>query len=381
MTESPLPNYPLKPIGFMQTCFPRKNGTPRQSNICSSSRGVLKISRELFSNPEHSLCGIESFSHVWVMFIFHLNKNKGCKAKVKPPRLDGAKVGVFASRTPHRPNQIGLTLAKLDHVKGDELYVSGIDIVDGTPIVDIKPYIPMYDVAKIDTIATKPNTTFNCLPPEEKEPSSELQEEKEVVSTELPQRLTHDEVVDASSSTTVSNQESNDITHEVSTSENGVLEVDDALKNGNINNISSTILQNNNNNSAVDIPEWLEKKKSCMLDIMFTERALQNIEDICSATKEQNGLEENNLIKSYCEKTMCSSPKDLRKAITEILQEDPRSTYRKVKCADKLYFFLVGPVYVPVWFDKLDKAAISESETAIAEVLKVERYNSGSPYL
>lgn len=79
-----------------------------------------------------------------------MNENTHVRAKIKPPRLDGEKVGVFASRSPHRPNPIGLTLAKLDKVDGNVIYLSGIDIIDGTPIVDIKPYIPDYDCPSAD---------------------------------------------------------------------------------------------------------------------------------------------------------------------------------------------------------------------------------------
>ena len=80
-----------------------------------------------------------------IVFLFHKNTNKAVKAKVKPPRLDGAKVGVFASRSPHRPNPIGLTLAKLDGIVGNTLFLSAIDLLDGTPVFDIKPYVPDYD--------------------------------------------------------------------------------------------------------------------------------------------------------------------------------------------------------------------------------------------
>lgn len=77
--------------------------------------------------------------------MFHKNTNKAIKAKVKPPRLDGGKVGVFASRSPHRPNPIGLTLAKLDGIIGNTLLLSAIDLLHGTPVLDIKPYVPEYD--------------------------------------------------------------------------------------------------------------------------------------------------------------------------------------------------------------------------------------------
>ena len=134
----------VKPIGHMKSGFLFKNGTPRQPTVAPSSKGEIKISKAVFTNPNHSLQGLDAYSHVWIIFHFHLNSNKGVKAKVKPPRL-GVKTGVFSTRSPHRPNPVGLTLAKLESVDGDTLTVSGIDIVDGTPIVDIKPYIPAYD--------------------------------------------------------------------------------------------------------------------------------------------------------------------------------------------------------------------------------------------
>lgn len=138
------------PIGEMRTCFKTKNGTPRQGAVSSNSRGVLAVSKQIFTNPEHSLEGLKDYSYVWILFAFHLNANKGVKAKVKPPRLNGAKMGVFATRSPHRPNPIGLTLAKLEKLDGATVTVSGVDIVDGTPVLDIKPYIPMYDFPQHD---------------------------------------------------------------------------------------------------------------------------------------------------------------------------------------------------------------------------------------
>ncbi|XP_068740191.1 tRNA (adenine(37)-N6)-methyltransferase-like [Montipora capricornis] len=137
----------IKPIGFIESCFKEKNGIPRQPGICPTAKATLCINVEGFTNPEHSLFGLDKFSHVWVIFHFHKNTNKAIKAKVKPPRLDGAKVGVFASRSPHRPNPIGLTLAKLDGIVGSTLSLSGIDLLDGTPVLDIKPYVPGYDEA------------------------------------------------------------------------------------------------------------------------------------------------------------------------------------------------------------------------------------------
>lgn len=107
--------------------------------------------------------GLENFSHVWLIWVFHHNTNvvksafidrrsessqaaaPRFKAKVRPPRLNGCKVGVLATRSPHRPNPIGLSLAKIERVDGCRLWLSGIDIVDSTPILDIKPYVERYD--------------------------------------------------------------------------------------------------------------------------------------------------------------------------------------------------------------------------------------------
>uniref|UniRef100_A0A8C0T0F6 tRNA methyltransferase O n=3 Tax=Canis lupus TaxID=9612 RepID=A0A8C0T0F6_CANLF len=110
-------NLLTEPIGYLESCFSAKNGTPRQPSICSHSRACLRIRKSIFNNPEHSLMGLEQFSHVWILFVFHKNGHLSCKAKVQPPRLNGAKTGVFSTRSPHRPNAIGLTLAKLEKLE------------------------------------------------------------------------------------------------------------------------------------------------------------------------------------------------------------------------------------------------------------------------
>ncbi len=94
---------------------------------------------------------LDRFSHVWVIFIFDRNFEKGWRSTIRPPRVDAPrKVGVFASRTPHRPNPIGISVVKLDRIetdpkKGSVLHLSGADFLDGTPVIDIKPYLPYAD--------------------------------------------------------------------------------------------------------------------------------------------------------------------------------------------------------------------------------------------
>ncbi|GFR69497.1 tRNA (adenine(37)-N6)-methyltransferase [Elysia marginata] len=161
-------NVAMKPIGTMKSLFHFKNGTPRQASICSNAPGVLTIEKSVFNNPEHSLEGLGDYSHAWVIFVFHKNNNSHTKAKVKPPRMDGRRTGVFSSRSPYRPNNIGLSLVKIDRIEGATVYFSGVDMIDGTPVLDIKPYIPEYDypVPSIsqDTKPPKGKETIDTFP-------------------------------------------------------------------------------------------------------------------------------------------------------------------------------------------------------------------------
>jgi len=131
-------------IGTLSTIFLEKNGTPRQGCVCPSSVGELKINIPGI-NSAHALEGLEAFSHVWILFVFHDNLNVAVKSKIHPPRLDGQKVGLFSTRTPHRPNNIGLSLVELRGIRGDTLLLSGIDLVNGTPVLDVKPFVPFAD--------------------------------------------------------------------------------------------------------------------------------------------------------------------------------------------------------------------------------------------
>jgi tRNA-Thr(GGU) m(6)t(6)A37 methyltransferase TsaA len=136
--------FEFQPIGFIETCFAEKFGTPRQPGLAPTSWGKLRLRPEL--NLSDAFHGLEGFSHLWLVFVFHQNTNKGIKTKVRPPRMGGEKMGLFATRTPHRPNPIGLSAVCLDGIEGgDTLILSGLDLVSGTPILDIKPYLPTSD--------------------------------------------------------------------------------------------------------------------------------------------------------------------------------------------------------------------------------------------
>lgn len=133
----------IRALGVLESCFKEKFGAPRQPRLAPSSRARLRVKAEFI--PAQSLKGLADFSHVWLLSYFHLNTNKIFLSTVHPPRLRGKTIGVFASRSPHRPSPIGLSLARLLSVEGDTLHFSEVDLVDGTPILDVKPYIPAYD--------------------------------------------------------------------------------------------------------------------------------------------------------------------------------------------------------------------------------------------
>ena len=133
----------FRPIGFIESCYREKFGTPRQGALVPQAPARLRILPEFI--PEQSLVGLAEFSHVWLIFHFNLNTNKAFLSKIHPPRLQGKTIGIFASRSPHRPCPIGLSLVRLKAVQGDTLLLEGVDLVNGTPVLDIKPYIPACD--------------------------------------------------------------------------------------------------------------------------------------------------------------------------------------------------------------------------------------------
>lgn len=148
MTENSLT---MEPVAYIRTDFSDKFGIPRQSGLVPELSGEV-VFTPAYSQPD-AVRGLSGFSHIWLLFGFHAAvrpEGKGWSATVRPPRLGGnARVGVFASRSPFRPNPVGLSCVKLEQVCADQqpvkLLVSGIDLLDGTPVYDIKPYIPVAD--------------------------------------------------------------------------------------------------------------------------------------------------------------------------------------------------------------------------------------------
>ena len=141
--------YSLHIIARIQTDFPTKFGVPRQSGLINDLQGRI-VFEGPYKNPD-AVRGLEGFSHIWLIWQFSGAQRDGWSATVRPPRLGGnRRVGVFATRSPFRPNPIGLSSVKLERIEYDEalgpvLHVRGADLVNGTPIFDIKPYLPFTD--------------------------------------------------------------------------------------------------------------------------------------------------------------------------------------------------------------------------------------------
>lgn len=149
MNYGDISRYEFKPIGFVESCFKEKFGIPRQPGLVPEAKAVIQLNRD--PDLVTALKALGGFTHLWLVFVFHKHGSRNWKPSIRPPRLGGAKkVGVLASRSPHRPNPIGISAVILEKIdlenpKGPALHVGGVDLLDGTPILDIKPYIPYAD--------------------------------------------------------------------------------------------------------------------------------------------------------------------------------------------------------------------------------------------
>lgn len=136
-------------IGYVQSTYKQRFGIPHQAGVSQGLTAFVQLNP--LADYKTALKGLETFSHIWLLFVFHEHGGHKWKPSIRPPRLGGnKKVGLFASRSPHRPNPIGMSAVKLhaidlDHPEGPRLHISEVDLLDGTPILDIKPYIPLAD--------------------------------------------------------------------------------------------------------------------------------------------------------------------------------------------------------------------------------------------
>lgn len=134
--------YRYKSIGVVESPFPDRRGTPRQPQLVTAGRGKIRFNKKAVQLDFFK--ELEQFSHIWVIFVFHVNTNVGSGkvlAKIKPPRLNGQKVGCLSTRSPHRPNNIGLSVCQVGAIGKDYIEVIGIDMVNGTPVLDSKYFM------------------------------------------------------------------------------------------------------------------------------------------------------------------------------------------------------------------------------------------------
>lgn len=148
-------SFKFDAIGVIESPYQEKFAIPRQPNLVSAAKGKVVLLGD--ANNHELVRDIEQFSHLWLLFVFHGTQEQGWKPLVRPPRLGGnVKTGVLATRSTFRPNPIGMSVVKLDKVTTEKkqtiLHISGLDLLNGTPIIDIKPYVP-YSDAIIDADA------------------------------------------------------------------------------------------------------------------------------------------------------------------------------------------------------------------------------------
>ncbi|XP_022455958.1 tRNA (adenine(37)-N6)-methyltransferase isoform X1 [Delphinapterus leucas] len=386
-------NLLTEPIGYLESCFSAKNGTPRQPSICSHSRACLRIRKSIFNNPEHSLMGLEQFSHVWILFVFHKNGHLSCKAKVQPPRLNGVKTGVFSTRSPHRPNAIGLTLAKLEKVEGGAIYLSGIDMIHGTPVLDIKPYIADYDSPQnlieplgdfnLQNNQCKPKTVsqcdgktdscdqqqlsgyeepqlYSCTKEKPKCPEDRTSGENNAKhdnsakiqqsSPELRERAADlGEESGSGPSPRVAEEQSGPCCLEKSVSEE---QADSRLRRGE----AAVVAQGHSTEMPPEavlcpsraagvahrsaVPTWVREAPVATLGVRFTPHAEMDLEHLSSG---EPGIGQASF--KYFQ-----SAEEARCAIEAVLSADPRSVYRRKLCQDRLFYFTVDIAHVTCWF-------------------------------
>ncbi|KAK7586113.1 hypothetical protein V9T40_003989 [Parthenolecanium corni] len=303
-------SIPFKPIGIITSSFHEKRGTPRQPGICASIQGKITLFNSIFTNPEHALEGLEDFSHIWILFYFHRNDSTHIRAKVSPPRLNGLKTGVFSTRSPHRPCSVGLSLVHLDYIDGSSVYFSGVDMLDGTPVLDIKPYIPHYDNP----------VTLNQQWNTEKHLGNDIYG-------------SNSELIDHSRIPR---------------------EAPDGEEEGSPNDLSSAA-SSMQISEQVRVPRWISEPPAGQLSVVFKERARSELEAL-RRNQEQGNIRD------------VDDRVDLECSIVQILQEDPRSVYVRERYANQFYTFLIGKYHVSCKFDD-SKRLVQVYKIALANSL------------
>lgn len=162
MNAEKIEKFIIEPIGFLRSRIKYRYEAPRQGVLAGEEEAVIKLYPG--NNYTQALKGLEGFERIWVIYRFHLNNN--WKPLVTPPRNNGKKLGVFATRAPYRPNHLGLSCVRLLRIDKLNIYITESDILDGSPVYDIKPYLPYSDSfpdAKTGWVTTNPEEMFTVL--------------------------------------------------------------------------------------------------------------------------------------------------------------------------------------------------------------------------
>ncbi|KAI4832707.1 tRNA (adenine(37)-N6)-methyltransferase [Pseudochaenichthys georgianus] len=348
-------NIQTVPIGYISSCFAVKNGTPRQPTICGPSRAELRIQQSIFNNPEHALVGLEQYSHVWIIFLFHKNGHLNYKAKVKPPRLNGQRVGVYSTRSPHRPNALGLTLARLDKIDGDTVHLSDIDMIAGTPVLDIKPYIPDYDSphSRLDKEHCDPITDqktdaqsdlesdkndnealVSLLSKDKPEAGIPVRDSSKSVSAQLPLHKNIHQMLDEVRA---------DVTQ-------GELQLSCASEDQVSHSPKTKAPECNvdypcyGEKADITIAGWIREPPVSSLQVRFTPQAQKELADFLPT--HLSGPSESDRPRFR----FLRSTEEAVAAIRGVLSADPRSIHRRTRCRDRLFYFILDSADITCWF-------------------------------
>ncbi|XP_029292724.1 tRNA (adenine(37)-N6)-methyltransferase [Cottoperca gobio] len=368
-------NIQTVPIGYISSCFSVKNGTPRQPTICGPSRAELRIQQSVFNNPEHALVGLEQYSHVWIIFLFHKNGHLNFKAKVKPPRLNGQRVGVYSTRSPHRPNALGLTLARLDQIVGDTIHLSDIDMIAGTPVLDIKPYIPDYDSPgsrldsehydltteqpKATTVSQNETTDITNLHKDSE--TDARSDQKRKMNDDSGSLLSRDEsdtdvpVTDSSQSVGAQIPLHKDL-HNLLDEVKAYVTQSDLCQQSCASEVQvSDSPKTKPAEATVDHPcygeeaystiaGWIRAPPVGSLEVRFTPQAERELADFLPTHLSGPSGGDRPRFK------FLRSPEEAAAAIRGVLSADPRSVYRRTRCRDRLFFFTLDSADITCWF-------------------------------
>lgn len=344
-------------IGVIKTNFPEKRATPRQPGICGDSVAKLILNNDVFTNPEHSLEGLDEYSHMWILFHFHKNESNHVRAKVAPPRLNGLRTGVFATRSPHRPSPIGLSLVKIEQINERTIYFSGVDMVDATPVLDIKPYIPQYDNPGYSVVdlndrlldgretdvgvgagAAAATTTMMTVTAPVNQMSNVSLNDSSRSESRMGEREAPDgeeeEPAHSSSGVAVGSP----AIHEVNTTTTAPT--------------AATMMMTPPGEGHIRVPAWINDPPVSSLSVVFSERALAQLQElqgnhVRSLSYYRIRIRENVVNNMFY--VLKASERQL--IITSILREDPRSVYLRARWGNQYYTFRIAELHVSCKFD------------------------------